>query len=270
MTDFQQTFSAHEQPEIENRHKGPIILMYHGTPKNTPSSQYSLRSSKFLKHIQYLKNNGWHTASIKNLSDPESLHSRTVMITFDDGYANNYEGAFTPLLEKNMVATWFITTDSIGGYADWLGARTPESKMLESQQIIEMSKSGMEIGSHTCSHPDLQTLSYPQQLVQFTTSKNTLESFLDMPVTSFAYPYGRYSEDSLKALSIADYKFACTTRPGWFSSEKSNFLIRRVTIFSSDSASVLSRKLTFADNDVSWKKLFIYYKKRLGSRILSK
>jgi len=244
-----------------------IVLMFHGTPKNKPSSQYSTQAKRFLQQIKYLKKNGWHTALIKDLERPEKLPQKSIILTFDDGYADNYEGAFLPLLDYGMKATWFITTNCIGKHAQWMGPETAETKMLSTQQLQEMAAQGMEIASHTCSHPDLSTLSYAQQLKELKQSKETLETILSTKITSFAYPYGRYNDDTIMAVKEASYTQVCSVRSGFYENSESPLLIRRVTIFDTDTVSSMSRKLVFADNDVSWKKLSLYYWQRLKHKI---
>ena len=242
--------------------------MYHGTPNNHPSSEYSIRAQRFKAHLRYLKNHGWHTDLFRELHNASALPEKTVILTFDDGYADNYEGAFLPLTEHNLKATWFIATDCIGKYSHWMGSPSPQTQMLTVEQLLQMEKAGMEIGSHTCSHPDLTTLSYQQQLDEMTKSKQILESIIHGKISSFAYPYGRYNTDSIEAAKDADYQLACTVRPGWFGSEMNPLLVRRITIFANDSVSTLARKLIFADNDVSWKKMASYYYKRFNDKLI--
>ena len=241
--------------------------MYHGTPNNHPSSKYSIRADGFNAHLRYLKKQGWHTVLFRELHTVSALPEKTVILTFDDGYADNYEGAFLPLAENDMKATWFITTDCIGKHAHWMGPTSPQTQMLTVEQLLQMEKTGMEIGSHTCSHPDLTTLSFQQQRDEMIQSKQILESLIHGKISSFAYPYGRYNNDSIVAAKDADYQLACTVQPGWFSSEKNPLLVRRITIFANDSVSVLARKLEFADNDVSWKKIARYYYKRINDKL---
>ena len=253
----------------KTKRQAPIVLMYHGTPRTNPSSPYSIRSDKFVEHLNYLKSNGWHTALASDLinrhSDP--LPDKTVLLTFDDGYADNYEGAFLPLLEQGMTASWYITTHCINDYAQWMGANCCETKMLNESQINEMAQEGMEIGAHTCSHPDLTTIPYTQQLAEVLQSKSRLEKIIKKEVSSFAYPYGRVNEDAIKSVRTADYQLAFTVKPGFYNDQEDPLLIRRVTIFSTDSVATLKRKLQFADNDVSWKKVASYYSKRVLSRV---
>lgn len=251
----------------EEGSRGPIVLMYHGTTVGKPSSQYSIEARLFKQHVTYLAENGWQTRLIKDLASPELITPRTVIITFDDGYADNFEGALIPLVDHNMKATWFITTGCIGKYAHWMGPEVTETRMLDIQQLREMADQGMEIGSHTCSHPDLSCLTYEEQLEQARTSKELLESLLNIKVQSFAYPYGRYNTESEKALKYAGYQFACSVRSGWSLKGSDLLAIRRVTVFSGDSASVFARKLAFASNDVSWGTLCSYYLKRAGNRL---
>lgn len=242
--------------------------MYHGTPNDFPTSKYSIRADRFNAHLRYLKKQGWHTALFRELDNVSELPEKTVVLTFDDGYADNYESAFLPLTENNMKATWFITTDCIGKHAQWMGSPTTQTQMLTAEQLLQMEKAGMEIGSHTCSHPDLTTLSYQQQRVEMTQSKQVLEAIIHGKISSFAYPYGRYNNDSIVAAKEADYHLACTVRPGWFGSEKNPLLVRRITIFANDSANTLARKLIFADNDVSWKKMASYYYQRINDKLI--
>jgi peptidoglycan/xylan/chitin deacetylase (PgdA/CDA1 family) len=242
--------------------------MYHGTPTNNPSSKYSIRADQFNAHLRYLKKQGWNSILFRELNSVSAYSEKTVVLTFDDGYADNYEGAFLPLVKNNMKATWFITTDCIGKHAQWMGSPSMQTQMLTTGKILEMEKAGMEIGSHTCSHPDLTRLSYQQQLEQMIQSKQILEAIVHGKISSFAYPYGKYNTDSIAAAKAADYQLACTVRPGWFGSEKDHLQIRRVTIFANDSVNTLARKLAFADNDVSWKKMASYYYQRISHKLI--
>jgi peptidoglycan/xylan/chitin deacetylase (PgdA/CDA1 family) len=242
--------------------------MYHGTPVDDPASKYSIRADRFNAHLRYLKKQGWNTILFRELNGVSSYPDKTVALTFDDGYADNYEGAFLPLVKNNMKATWFITTDCIGKHAQWMGSPSVQTQMLTAGQILEMEKAGMEIGSHTCSHPDLTMLSYQQQRDEMTQSKQILETLIESKISSFAYPYGKNNKDSITAAKAADYQLACTVHPGEFGSESNPLLIRRITIFATDSASTLARKLAFADNDVSWKKMTHYYYHRIKNKLL--
>ena len=203
----------------------------------------------------------------QDLQHQSQLTDKTVVLTFDDGYADNYEGAFLPLLDLGMKATWFITTDCIGKHALWMGDKTAETKMLSTGQLKEIRNNGMEIASHTCSHPDLKTLTFAQQLKELEHSKNILETILSEKIYSFAYPYGRFNQDSIKAVEQAGFSQACSVRSGLYQNSESPLLVRRVTIFDTDTVSSFAKKLIYADNDVSWQHLSRYYLKRLKHKL---
>jgi peptidoglycan/xylan/chitin deacetylase (PgdA/CDA1 family) len=128
----------------------------------------------------------------------------------------------------------------------------------------------MEIGSHTCSHPDLTKLNYQQQKNEMIRSKKILESLISCKISSFAYPYGRQNNDSIRAVKYSDYQLACTVNPGDFNSEKNPLLVKRITIFATDSAATMARKLAFADNDVGRKKMTGYYYQRVKDKLAGK
>jgi peptidoglycan/xylan/chitin deacetylase (PgdA/CDA1 family) len=234
--------------KLSSNTRAPIILMYHGTPNIHPLSKYSIRADRFNAHLRYLKRHDWHTVLFRELQNVSVLPEKTVVLTFDDGYVDNYEGAFLPLVESKINATWFITTDCIGKHSHWTGSLSPQTQMLTVEQLFQMEKAGMEIGSHTCSHPDLTTLSYQQQLDEMTKSKLILESIIHSKISSFAYPYGKYNADSIVAVKDSDYQMACTTtaRPG-FGSENNPLLFRRIPILANDSVTTLAFKLAFSD-----------------------
>jgi peptidoglycan/xylan/chitin deacetylase (PgdA/CDA1 family) len=248
--------------------RGIIALMYHGTPAaaRRGMSPYALPAPRFAEHLDFLKATGWETARVRDLADTARLSERTVLITFDDGYLNNYEGAFIPLAERGMQATWYIVTGKLGGHAEWLGGRSGDNAFLSAGQVKEMAEAGMEIGSHTVNHVHLDRVDGTILHKELTESRRELEDLLGEPVRSFAYPYGALNETVVAAVREAGYKYACTTRPGWYNAGESPLLIRRVAIFSNDNLNVFARKLVFADNDVSWKTLAGYYAGRLAAR----
>ncbi len=243
-----------------------LVLMYHGTPPDAPHSRYALNADRFRSHLELLQAHGWTVVSLGELLAGAHARPRTLAITFDDGYADNFDGAFRPLLERDMKATWFITTSCIGGHAGWDGPPSQQNRMLTAEQIREMDSAGMEIASHSHTHPDFARLSHSEQAEEARLSRSILEELLQHPISGFAYPYGRFGEETPRILREAGYEWACTTRSGWYRPEEDPYLVRRVTIFSEDTASHLARKLQFADNDVSWRRLAKYYACRIKDR----
>jgi peptidoglycan/xylan/chitin deacetylase (PgdA/CDA1 family) len=245
-----------------------VLLMYHGTLPNGSRSRtrYDVAASQFVQHLDLLQEGGWHTATVVDLLHADKLPEKTAVITFDDGYANNYEGAFLPLVERGMVATWYLVTSCLGGYATWAGGE-PRQRMLTRDQAREVLAAGMEIGSHTCSHPDLTTLSRTRVRQEFADSRKFLEDLLGKQVSTVAYPYGQYDERITALAMEAGYGLACTTRSGWHQLGNDPFQLRRLTVFGQDSVSHLARKMAFGDNKMSLVQVVGYLMKRAAKRL---
>ena len=207
---------------------------------------------------------------VSDLERAEKLPLRTVVITFDDGYANNFENGFELLLEQGMCATWFIVTRDIGKRSRWTGPKLPDRTILSRNQLRQMAAAGMEIGAHTRTHSHLPELDQPTIWDEVSGSRKDLEDILRRPVTSFAYPYGHYNQDCIAAVRKAGYRVACSARTGWFGNDSDLLQIRRVAVFSHDGLATFARKLAFADNEVGWWKMTKYAAGRVRSRLFKR
>ena len=170
------------------KRKGFVALMYHhvGVLENPQDEQFpfTLRPDMLERQILFLKANGYTPISLAELETAyragKSSIQKPVMLTFDDGYLDNYQNLF-PMLKKYQVpALIFLITDRVGtpGYMNW-------------DQINEMKASGLvSFGSHTLSHRRLRSLSDEEIAREITESKRLLQEKLGAPVTAFCYPYG--------------------------------------------------------------------------------
>ncbi|MEK9145816.1 MAG: polysaccharide deacetylase family protein, partial [Elusimicrobiota bacterium] len=122
----------------------------------------------------------------------KSLPENPVLITFDDGYANNYETAFPVLQELKVKANVFLVFETLGRHNAWHAPSTePWQRMLDLAQVERMQDSGLvEFGSHTMTHKDLAAIPLEEVRWELRESKKRLEEALGRPVTAFAYPYG--------------------------------------------------------------------------------
>ncbi|MDF1832966.1 MAG: polysaccharide deacetylase family protein [Porticoccaceae bacterium] len=241
----------------------PVCLMYHATPEDISLSQWDIPLTQFKQQLKLLKTNGWETRPVSQIMHPAP--AKTAFISFDDGYANNY-AAFQTLKEFGFVATWFIVTNTIGKQSVWEDNKHAQRTMLNTEQIQNMAKAGIEIGSHTSSHAKLTHLSYDEYVAELASSKRILENIVNQPVTSCAYPYGLYSQAIRNGAESAGYKQACTTHSGFGCVDNDALQIRRVSIYSHDSLSTFARKLVFGDNVAGYGKTAGYLCKRLLNR----
>jgi peptidoglycan/xylan/chitin deacetylase (PgdA/CDA1 family) len=204
----------------------PPILMYHyirDVDPTTDSIGYGLSVSPYLfeQHLAWLANQGYTTVGMQTatrcIMGEINCPERGVALTFDDGYADAYEYALPLLQEYGFVATFYIITDRVGqpGYMTW-------------EQITALKNAGMEIGSHTVSHPDLTDMDIGTLVDQLETSKALLEEQLGVSVTSFCYPSGRYDATVLNYVQTAGYTNAVTTRWDYDTSNQFAFPRRRI------------------------------------------
>lgn len=244
-----------------------IVLMYHSIHpgRGAPDWRWAVSLARFRKQLDLLHAYGWQTVCIRDLA-LQRIPSRAVVITFDDGYADNFT-AFEELEKRKMRATWFIVSHDIGKTSSWADLGLSSKPMLTAGQLRAMAASGMEIGSHSWSHCRLTELEDFSLQDEVTSSKAELENLLGSPVESFAFPYGLHDNRTVEAVRLAGYQKACITRSGWALIDEDLFRIRRISVFNNDNLAAFARKLTFADNDVSWSRLVRYGFERLSARL---
>ncbi len=181
------------------------IIIYHSVRPTRPEEteaqkRYNISPDRFEEQLTYLKNNGYTTISLDQMvADLErgttSPITKPVILTFDDGWKNQYEYAF-PLLKKyNDTATFYVYTNPI----------EKDERFLIWSQIKEMSDAGMTIGSHSVYHPYFSKATPAELKKEIFNSKKTLEKHLGKKVSHFATPYGQTSSQIEKLIKEAGY-----------------------------------------------------------------
>lgn len=227
-------------PDSDTREEVEIpIIMYHhirsyDREDDPIGTNLSISEEIFSQHLGYLKDDGYTTITFDSLNKfPNSaLPQKPIILTFDDGYDDNYQ-AYKLLKKNGMLGTFYI----ISNYIDRAGHLTLE-------QVTEMSESGMEIGSHTMNHPDLSNISEEKLSSEIIESKARLEEIVKKPVESFCYPAGKYNLDVVKMVENAGYKTATTTKTGIASTKDSRFELQRLRIGHNDGLKTFINKLS--------------------------
>jgi peptidoglycan/xylan/chitin deacetylase (PgdA/CDA1 family) len=130
-----------------------------------------------------------------------------VGITFDDGYTSVLANAVPELLRHGFTATVFVVSDRVGRTNDWDDG-TPWP-LLSRSQISELAAAGMEIGSHSATHPRLVNASASQLAAEVGGSRESLGRLADAEIRGFAYPYGDMDATVRRAVRDAGYDYAC-------------------------------------------------------------
>ncbi|MCJ7688550.1 MAG: polysaccharide deacetylase family protein [Clostridiaceae bacterium] len=215
--------------KVKYNNKGIPVLMYHAIGYEKGNT-VRVPKENFKEQMKYLKDNGYVTLTLDEAYDffasNKPIPEKSVVLTFDDGYVDNYVEALPILKEFGFKATFFIIT----------GAVDKSKSYMNIEQLKEMESSGMDIQSHTVHHKNLKELSYEKQLETLKESKNFLEKTLNKRIKYFAYPYGEYSKESLKAVKEAGYTMAFATAGRW--SDKSDGILTLDRVFISGSANL--------------------------------
>lgn len=211
-------------PLIYNNKSIPV-LMYHSIDYEK-GNELRLPKEQFKEQMKYLKDNGYTTLTLNELYNflekNKPIPEKSIVITLDDGYVDNYTNAYPILKELGLNATVFVVTSNID----------KDKRTLTSKQIKEMDEAGIQIASHTYNHDKLDDLPYEKQLQTMKKSKDDLEKILNHKVDFIAYPYGKWNEESIKAAKDAGYKMAFTTQGGWSNKQDGIYTLNRVYISS--------------------------------------
>lgn len=200
------------------------VLMYHAIDQNDKVTKLSVRPESFARQMEFLHKNKYNVVTLDKivsyLRNKEPMPPKTIAITFDDGFYNNYKYAYPVLKKYNIPAAIFVIVGNIGqpGYLGW-------------KEIKEMSDSGIiTIGSHTISHKWLPTTGTAQLRRELADSKSALEEKLGKKVDALCYPIGAHDERVERETNKAGYLCAVATNPGLGSSADDIYSIKRIKI----------------------------------------
>lgn len=196
--------------------------MYHRVVPAVPAHdpfRNCVSTRTFETHLKWLYARGYQSVPLADLdrslspatNDWRTLPSKSVVITFDDGYRDNYLYAWPILKRYGYTATIFVVADAIGGDNSFDAAyRSDPAPILSVAEMREMHRDHIGFGSHTCSHPSSMTsLSEAQLKDELERSRSVISGVLDAPVEHFAYPHSRLDDRVEAAVERAGYRLAC-------------------------------------------------------------
>lgn len=236
------------------RYEMPII-MYHrvvDSPDEVGVHGTYVTKELFKKHMQVLKDNGYRTVTFKELAEDHLLTKRFdkgnkfVVLTFDDGYEDNYRVMFPILKEFGAKAVIFLLSESKYNEWDVNNPHNPEKRfdLMSEEQVKEMAAYGVEFGAHTKTHPYLSSLPIEEAREQIVQCKQKLEQTYGQPFITFAYPYGDLNDEVKSEVRKAGFTFAVSTDSGEINVDSDLFQIRRIGIFPRNSMLTFRRKIS--------------------------
>lgn len=203
----------------------PRILMYHMVQAHRPGTRFNglrVTPANFEQQVCWLHERGFTFLTVSELWERRhNLPARPVVITFDDGYADNLHHALPVLERYNACATVYVVVDRHD--RDWStykkahhdsGELVREPKLSDDELRQLVASGRIEIGSHTLTHCNLAKTAEADKHIELTESRRLLQALTGQPVKSFAYPFGIYGLDDIRAAREAGYETAVTTVEG--------------------------------------------------------
>ncbi len=195
----------------------PILTFHHiGTiPADTPKAERGnwITPDLFRAQLQWLM---WHNYKplqlndlVKSLDndDMSLLPKRWMILTFDDGWRDNYLNALPILKELGLSATLFIVTRKIESDDDAMRAKI----MMSKAEVREWLSAGSLIESHTQTHPHLDTLSVPDVRAEVVGAANDLREWFGLDTRWLCYPYGHFTAEIAAIIKELGYHGALST-----------------------------------------------------------
>ncbi len=264
--------SVYQQQIVKKKKYEMPVIMYHRVIKDESEKGVHgtyVTVKQFEEQMKYLKNKGYETITFKDLLNNRykqrfDKDKKWIMLTFDDGYKDNYENAF-PILKKYQFKGIIYILDGIK-YNKWDvdDRNNPEKEfsLMNAEELLEMQKYGIEFGGHTSTHPKLAELSLENAKKEIIISKNNIENLIGKELLSFAYPYGSLNEDVKKIAQESGYQFAVATDSGSITFSDDLFEIRRVGIFPTNNLFNFKRKVSGRYNFIKVKREEKSYSKK--------
>ncbi|HLR35248.1 MAG TPA: polysaccharide deacetylase family protein [Tissierellales bacterium] len=227
----------------------PILMYHHIVEEGEETNKITVTNKRFKEDMEYLKNEGYNTISFKELIEFEEgkgdLPDKPIIVTFDDGYENNYKYAYPILKKDNMKATIFIlgarmgitnyNRDSKYSYMSWEQAKEmQESGVIEIQPhsydlhyYKESSKHGhgvLPMKKETKEEHYNRFLEDTEKVMKLIKDKVGSESYV------FAYPYGDYNETNEEVLKDLNFKVTLTTRSEYADISNGLYGLKRINV----------------------------------------
>jgi len=230
-------------------HGGLRVLMYHRVSDQHAGDRMCVPVARFADQMQHLKERGFRSVSLAQvvewLGGGAALHERSIAITFDDGYADNFLRAVPAMAQHGFTGAFFIPT----GFTE--GKKRPATDHADDQpmtwaQLRELLGSGHEIGAHSITHRKLTLISPVELLQEVRGSKEALEQHLPVRIDFFCYPAGAYNADVKRAVQAAGYHGAVTVAPGANRPGTDPFELLRTEVSAFDSMWDFEKKLAGA------------------------
>lgn len=189
------------------------FLLYHKIDRPTPDVRIRgayTSPARFERQLSYLKRNGFNFLTASEMVDhyigENRFPDRTFCVTFDDGWKDNYTNAFPILKRLGVAATVFLVPACVGRTTARVTAEGEGPREhLSFEDIREMSREGIEFGSHSMNHKLMDRIGEHEIESEVGESKRSIEDMLQRDCRVFAYPAGFHTPFAREAVKRAGY-----------------------------------------------------------------
>ena len=202
---------------------GVVILLYHKIKPQGGSDKYTVTLENFEKQLNHLYSEGYRTILPKEIIENDIKYNleKTIILSFDDGTEDHFNIVYPILKNFHFKGIFFVIAKSV----DFSGR-------LKSDQIRDMSENGMEIGSHSYSHPLLDSLNADVVYDELKRSKDQLQKICGCNVYSLAPPGGWFNNETLKIGKSVGYNSIFGCEIGTNDLRKKNYVYKRIEVLS--------------------------------------
>jgi peptidoglycan/xylan/chitin deacetylase (PgdA/CDA1 family) len=204
--------------DVRNVFRRPVVLVYHGVNNVDPRldpRRLVASPAHVTEHIRLLLRLGYRfvtAADLAGASPATPPSARTAVLTFDDGFRDALDVVLPLLQSFGISATFYVCPG-------WFGSAHPDvrgdtARLLDEGETAALAEAGMDIGSHTLTHPDVRSLDDARLAEELESSKTVIERLSGRPCRTFAYPYGLHDARTERAVAAAGYDLAFAWMPG--------------------------------------------------------
>jgi peptidoglycan/xylan/chitin deacetylase (PgdA/CDA1 family) len=212
------------------------VLMYHSVAISAAPrfARFVVSPSEFAAQMDYLAAEGYRPVTALALARGRAtgdLPARPVVLTFDDAYTD-FESTVMPILQEHgFPATLYVPTAYVGGTASWLlDCNEDQRPILSWRAIRDIAAAGIEVASHSHSHPQLDRVPFRVLEDEVRRSRGLLEDKLGATIAGFAYPFGYWNRAVRSSVAAAGYSYACAVGELVVSGADDPWALPRVTV----------------------------------------
>lgn len=234
------------------------ILLYHrvGHRDGSFMDDYTVSPGTFAQQMGSIRRRGWQPVPLADLLGGSGTRpsQRSLVITFDDGFASNRDHAWPILREHGFPSATFVVTRCLGGFNFWDGPSRAQYRLLSAEDLVSAERSLMTFYSHTETHPDLTLLPDDAGLLrkELRDSRRRLTALVPSRDQFLAYPRGSWNWAVMEQVRDAGYVGACTCMPGLNTARTNPFLLRRTEIREHDVGPRLWAKIQTGRDLLAW------------------